>query len=132
MLPNLIHPVPIEIRQIDKAKTHYDKDYREPVQRVARKTTQTLSGQVGWSYEKRVQYTRGGNRFDADGYVLFRYVDLEAKGITLAVNDRFSKVGTLDVNVYIKHLQPQGHYPQFSGPTLVKAFFQDKDPAKKD
>lgn len=130
-LPNLLHPVPVVIRQIDKANTHYDSDFREPVQRVARRNNVTLPGQIAWANDKRVQYTRGGNRYDADGYVLFRYVDLNAAGITLAVDDRFITLGGLAVNVYIKHFQPMGHYTDAGGPTLVKAFFGDKDPAKQ-
>jgi hypothetical protein len=130
-LPNLIHPVPVVIRQIDKANTAYDEEYREPIQRVARRNNTTLPGQVKWANDKRVQYTRGGNRYDADGYVLFRYVDLASVGITLNINDRFMEIGGLAVDVYIKHFQPQGHYPDAGGPTLVKAFFGDKDPAKQ-
>ena len=131
-IPNLLHPVPVQIQQIDKANTVYDDDYREPVQRVTRNTTATLQGQVAWAHDKRVQYTRGGNRYDADGYVLFRYVDLANASIELAIDDKFISIGGLSVNVYIKHFQPMGHYPDIQGPTLLKAFFGDKDPAKQD
>jgi hypothetical protein len=130
-LPNLLHPVPVVIRPIDKPNTPYDSDFREPIQRVARKSDVTLPGQVAWANDKQVQYTRGGNRYDADGYVLFRYADLSAAAITLAVNDRIVSLGGLEVNVYIKHFQPMGHYADAGGPTLIKAFFSDKDPAKQ-
>lgn len=129
-IPNLIHPVPIVIEPIDKPNTEYDEDFREPIQLVARKATKTVPGQVMWSVDKRIQYTRGGNRYDADGYVLFRYVDLVKEGVTLSISDRLVSIGGLTTNVYIQYFQPLGHYPDTGGPTIVKAFFSDKDPAK--
>jgi hypothetical protein len=131
-IPNLLHPVPIEIRQTDKAGTPQDHDFREPINRVKRQPTQTVDGQVAWANDKRIQYTRGGSRYDADGYVLFRYVDLEAKSMELKTGDKLVKIGKITSNVYIVHFQPQGHYTDVGGATLVKAFFSDKDPVKQD
>lgn len=130
-IPNLIHPVPIRIQQIDSGETVYDDDLREPVQQSTRSAIVVVDGQVRWGLDKSYRSERRGAQEDSDGYVLFRYVDLEAKGITLNREDRFLKLGTLDVDVYITSLRPEGHYDDVGGPTLVKAFFADRQPSRQ-
>jgi len=130
-IPNLIHPVPVEIRQIDESETIYDDDMREPVQQSVRASTVTVPGQVKWGMDQNLQTRLRGAEEGSDGYVLFRYVDLAAQGITLAREDRFVKLGNVDVDVYVKALRPEGHYSDQGGPTLVKAFFADRQPSRQ-
>lgn len=130
-IPNLIHPVPILIQQIDTAETLYDDELREPVQQSVRGATVTVDGQVKWGLDQSVDSERRGAQEDSDGYVLFRYVDLQAQGVTLKHEDRFIKLGTLDVDVYVTSLRPEGHYSDTGGPTLVKAFFADRQPSRQ-
>lgn len=130
-IPNLIHPVPIVIRQIDESETIYDDDMREPVQQTVRGASVTVNGQVKWGMEKSFTSTARGAEEGSDGYVLFRYVDLAAAGITLKREDRFLKLGNVDVDVYVKALRPEGHYSDQGGPTLVKAFFADRQPSRQ-
>ena len=129
--PNLLHPVPIIIQQLNKASTIQDDDFREPVQQALHNANKTAPGQVKWISEKDLEVSEAGTMEGADGYVLFRYVDLAARGITLQQNDRIIKMGTLDTDVYIVKLRPEGHYPDIGGPTLVKAFFKDRQPTKQ-
>jgi len=129
--PNLIHPVPIKIQQLDVAETYYDDDYREPVQQAAHKNYAIVPGQIKWGSDDRLSATRGGAEEGADGYVLFRYVDLAKAGITLKLNDRMIQLGKLDTDVYIIRLQPMGHYSDMGGATLVKAYFADRQPARQ-
>lgn len=135
MQPTLIHPIPIEIQQIDRASTFVDEDFGEPVENVSRSATVTVNGQVKWEAFKRASFTAAGVEEKADGFVTMRPVDLRAAGITqLQVNDRIVGIGTGDnkmvVDLYIVRLQPMGHYPSLGGPGLIRAYFRDRHPVK--
>lgn len=129
-VPNLLDPVPVTIVQGDVASTLYDEDAREPVQQLAHQTPVTLQGQVKWGAVEEVEMERQGVAEGADGYVLFRKIDLDVKGVTLAKNDRFTQIGLVETDVYILKLQPMGHYTDQGGHTLVRAWFEDRTPAK--
>ena len=127
--PNLLHPVPVQIEQIDKGTTIYDDDAREPVQRAERKAVVTVPGQANYGSSSNQQYGSGGPREGEGGYVLFRVRDLAAKSITLQSDDRLIGIGELGQDGYITRLQPRGHYPAY-GHTLVRAYFSDRQPTK--
>lgn len=129
--PNLLHPVPIQIEQLDTASTVYDDDYREPVMQAAHATSKTVSGQVKWGLDDELSMAVGGPSEKADGYVLFRYIDLEAQSITLRQNDRLTKIGNVETDVYITSFKPIGHYPSAGGATMIKAFFVDRQPSRQ-
>lgn len=128
--PDLLHPVTIELEQIDRAATRYDDDAREPIQQAARATVVELPGQVKYGSSKDESYHAGGRREGERGYVLFRQRDLDSASVTLAVDDRIKKVGNVDHDSYITRLEPTGHYPAY-GNTLVKAHFADRQPSKQ-
>jgi len=86
---------------------------------------------VRWYDDDRANPTRAGSESEANGYVLFRYVDLAAVSLSLKQGDRIVKMGTINTDVYITSLRPEGHYPDQSGPALVKAFFRDRNPSKQ-
>lgn len=130
-IPRLIHPVPVTIEQIDKSATIYDEDAREPIQFAARPVKKTLNGQVKWQSQFSESNTRAGTIEGASGYVLFRQIDLTAKAIVLQLEDRLSRIGTRDTDVYITNLRPVGHYPDQGGHTMIKAFFDDRQPSKQ-
>lgn len=130
-VPRLIHPVPVTIQQIDKSATIMDEDAREPIQSAARPVSKTLNGQVKWQSQFDEQNTRVGTIESASGYVLFRQIDLTAKSIVLQNEDRISRIGTSDTDVYITNLRPVGHYPDQGGHTMIKAFFDDRQPSKQ-
>lgn len=129
VLPRLIHPVDVELEQQDAGSTHYDRDAREPVQRVARKIKVTVPGQVKWGAFQDVDDYEAGPISDASGYVLFRYVDLTARSATVNKGDRITKIGQQERDLYINRLMPVGHYPDQGGAAMVKAFFSDRQPA---
>ena len=131
VLPNLLHPVPVQIEQIKRTSTPQDDDYREPVQQAIRSPRVTVQGQVKWGADDRAQPAKYGSESESQGYVLFRYVDLKAAGITLQQGDRIVKVGNVEVDVYIIQLRPEAHYPDQNGPSTVKAFFRDRHPSKQ-
>lgn len=130
-IPNLSHPVPIIIRQLDKATTLYDDDYREPIQQSRRLAAVTIPGQVSWGNDKRLVETRGGVELTSTGYVVFRYVDLNGMGITLQLDDRITSMGGVTCDLYIVSFRPMGHYPDVGGPTLLKALFDDRQPMRQ-
>lgn len=130
-IPNLIHPVMITIQQLDKATTIYDDDYREPIQQSRRKALVTCPGQVSWGTDGRLVMTASGVETTSTGYVAFRYVDLNARNITLQHDDRFTKLGSVETNLYIVSFQPMAHYPDTNGPTVLKALFSDRSPMKQ-
>lgn len=130
-IPNLLHPVPVVIAKINRAGTRYDNDAREAVTQAARDSAVTVQGQVKWGLQEGLQPTKTGPKEDASGYVLFRRTDLATAGITLEQNDRFASIGGIDTDVYVSRIEWTGHYPSAGGPTMVKAYFADRQPAKQ-
>ena len=130
-LPRLLHPVDIHVEKIDRAATAYDHDAREPIVQAARKTIVVVPGQVNWGTQKGLEPSKAGPREGASGYVLFRHTDLTVAGLTLEDNDRFAKLGNVDTDLYVDRLEHTAHYGDQGGPTLVKAYFSDRAPAKQ-
>ncbi len=133
--PNLLHPVPIIIQQISRQTALELADAREPIQHAGRAAPVTISGQVNWTSEIGGGVVQVGSRLGEEemvtGYVLFRYLDLRNASITLQKEDRIRKIGNREIDGYIVRFQDVGHYPDASGATLVKAFFEARVPAKK-
>lgn len=129
--PRLLHPVPVQIERVDIGATVFDDDAREPVGQVAVSAVVTIDGQVKYGSSKQLSYQSGaGVQENEKGYVLFRQRDLDAQSITLQPSDRIIKIGRVDHDVYITRLMPAGHYGEHGGNTLVKAFFEDRQPSK--
>lgn len=139
MIPNLQHPVPVTIAQIVRGAAEQDAGYRELVQAVKsapeRAPDVSCPGQVKWNAKDAVEVTIGGVVERADGYVVFRTVDLRAVGISqLQVNDIIRSMGygpnQQTAQVYIIKLEPFGHYADAGGAALIKAWFKDRAPAR--
>jgi hypothetical protein len=128
--PRLIHPVQITIEQVDKPATLYDKDAREPVQQVARKTPVTLPGQVSYGSSSDFSPSATGPQSGEDGYVAFLARELERRDVTLVVGDRIRHIGKNEHDAYVTRVQPRGHYPEY-GHTYIRAYFADRQPAKR-
>lgn len=131
MIPNLIHPCDVKIKQILKSSTIMDEDAREPVQQAKRAATKTVPGQPKWGQQYGLGAGKAGAVEGSDGYVLFRKIDLDAASVTLQPNDRFVQIGHVMTDVYIIKLEWCGHYQDQSGPTMVKAHFADRQPSKQ-
>lgn len=127
-IPNLLHPVPIDVVSIDSANTVQDDNHRESVQQSVTTSTLGVPGQVKW-FSEEMEVDAGGRKVKATGYVLFRYLDLTARGVTLKFNNRFTKIGNTICLVFVVGFTPAGHYPDQGGATMVKAFFNDRQPA---
>ena len=131
MIPRLLHPATIELEQAASAQTVYHEDAREPIGTIARDDVKTIQGQVKWGTTKGLGMSAPGPEENAAGYVLFRKVDLDAQSITLAINDRIKKMGHVNTDVYVIRLEWIGHYTDQSGPTMVKAWFEDRSQARE-
>ena len=136
VLPNLIHPIDIEIQQISRSTTIVDPDFDEPVENVARAPTITCKGQVKWEDDDQQRPTKIGSDSGTEGYMLFRRIDLRNKGIpTLNQGDRFISIGSgankVPIDVFVVKLKYIGGYTDRKGSTMVKAFFRDRHPAKQ-
>lgn len=131
-IPMLLHPIPVSIQVSMPANTFFDDDFRETVQQSARSATVIVNGQPKWGKDVSLDMQKGGAREDSIGYVLFRYVDLDAASVDLKRGDRFTKIGTRDVEVYITEMLPEAHWDDQGGPTTVKAFFTDRQPGNQN
>lgn len=134
--PRLLHPVPVELRKADRKFTAaYDENLREPVGQVRRKQKPIkLTAQVKIKDTDATTATEGGEQRQSNGYMLFLTADLKKKGVTIDIGDRVVKIGTGDnareVDYYIVKFHWRGHYPEHGGPTMVKAFFEDRQPSR--
>ena len=129
-IPNLLHPVAVTLHQKALAATAMDDDAREPIQVVGRDEAIQLLGQPRFkSLGSAASYHPGGVQIATEGYLLFRYVDLTARGVTLQHGDRISQIGHLTVDVYIERLEPTAPHVGF-GNTMVKAHCRDRTPSK--
>lgn len=129
-VPNLLHPVDCTISRIDRAGTLYDTEAREPVQAAKRAVSVVVPGQAKWFSENELNVQAAGPDKVSRGYVLFRKVDLDARGFMIAVDDRITGQGFLIDEVYIIRIEPIAHYPDQGGATMFKAHFSDRNPAK--
>jgi hypothetical protein len=125
-VPNLLHPVKITLQRRNVIDTLFDEDMREPIGQTSYYAEETLAGQVSWENKDNVYVDEKGTQLKAIGYVLFRYVDLESKGITLKYQDRIKKIGRHEEELYIINTKPIGHYPDQDGATLIRAYFTDR------
>jgi hypothetical protein len=130
-IPNLIHPIPIVFRQINESTTIYDEHHREPVQQSKWGSNITVMGQIKWAEEKALTIAVNGKILNADGYVLFRYIDLQAKTVTLKGNENITSIGGVNQDLYVLKLRPVASYNDVGGSTMVKAFFEDRQPKRQ-
>lgn len=134
--PRLIHPIPVFIRKIQRSITLQDDSARAPRGQARRKQKPIrLLAQVKIGDTDNPAATPGGVTESSEGYLLFRTFDLNAQRTTIDRGDEIVQIGEGDnaraVDYYITKLQHRGHYPQWKGNTLVKAFFTDLKPSRQ-
>jgi len=111
-----------------------DDDAREPVGKVVRDAEIVLPGQVYWQ-DETFQSSREGLVAKTLGYILLRRYDLDIAGTDIYEGDEIVKFGLyqaeLDRTFFIYRLRYRGHYPDMHGHTLIKAWFTDKAPVRR-
>jgi hypothetical protein len=135
-IPRLIHPIPVFLRKADREQTALmDDNLNEPVGQVRREQTPIkLMAQHGNVKDSAAMATEGGVNEKSDGYLLFLTADLNAARVTIERGDRVVQIGDGDVgrevDFYIVKLKYMGHYPRQRGPTLVRAYYEDRHPSR--
>lgn len=133
-LPNLIHPVPVQLEIFDVAGQVMDDEAREPVHgaRNASGDLVTLEAQVSYPQDQGIVMEAGGVRLTSSGHILVRRADLRDLGVAPKRGDRIVQIGegenALTVNLFITGFQPMAHYTDQGGPTLMRYNFEDRDP----
>lgn len=128
--PHLLHPVPVELRKLNRTATKWDDKAREPVGHTIRDAAVTLQAQVQYNRIEEPIPDFLGVRHDSKGYLLFLWRDLEAAGVAVERGDKIAKIGNRTVDYYVSHFEDAGHYQEF-GATLLKAYFVDRDPGEQ-
>lgn len=137
MRPNLIHPIPVFLRQSERELTAVqDDNLHEPVGQVRRPQSPIrLLAQVSWGKDEDQDAVEGGRAGSSDGYLLFRTSDLRSKHVTLAIGDRVTQIGdgnaAQQTDLYFVSFKWMGHYPDQRGASLVRAYFEDRSPSRE-
>jgi len=127
--PNLIHPIPVVLEQLDKAATLYDEDAQEPIGRPEY-TQVRLQAQVKWRAIDDPDWMWSGRRESWKGYLLFKRSTLVTRGVTIAKGDQITTIGHRACRLYVEEFEDAGHYPDIGGNGLMLAFFSDRSPAE--
>jgi hypothetical protein len=116
--PTLIHPVKVELTQIDPATTPAkDPEFGEPTGKPVYLAPVTITAQLALGTTRAFEQRPGGDDERSDGHITVR-IDtfaVEAPGRTLKKGDRITKlyVGQATetaVNWHIIQVEPRAHY----------------------
>lgn len=132
----LIHPITVYLRKADKDQTAVmDDGLHEPVGQVRRKRKPIrLVAQVNDGRTNDPIASSGGVVENSDGYLLFRTKDLRVARTSVERGDRIVQIGESPndhaVDYYIVKLKYLGHYPDKKGASLVRAYYEDREPSR--
>jgi len=130
--PNLIHPVPVYVERVaDADDTLWDEDANEPIGERERQSAVRLRAQVRWRSIEDPDWQWAGVDEKTRGYLVFRYRDLERRGVTIERGDRITKVGKRTVNLFVTGFEDAAHYTDLGGAGFLLAFFEDRTPAER-
>ncbi len=126
MIPRLIHPVDVKIKQL-KRPLEKDPDTQQPT-KVYYKEVE-LRGQVEWRNSHALQVGEGGLIPVSNGHIIFLERTLKIKRISLRMNDVITEVdGEMPeddegnpVELLIVDVPPRAHYKH---KTMRKAVFK--------
>lgn len=132
----LIHPITVFLRKADKEQTAVmDDELHEPVGQVRRRLKPIkLTAQINDGKSNDATASSGGVVLESDGYLLFRTEDLRTARTSVEIGDRVVQVGEKpndhEVDYYITKLKYMGHYPGKKGASLVRAYYEDREPSR--
>lgn len=133
-VPNLIHPIDVVVRLLNREGTTNRDFFREPVGKAKRSRNDILvPGQV-FDQDNINRTIETGLKEITEGYVVFRVIDLLRAEMKLQVGDRIVSFGSDEllepVNLYFYRFRRKGHYRR--GRTLVHGWYADKSPTRID
>jgi len=121
-LPRLLHPIKIEVLQIEK-KTKMDTVGKYPKRHVYRKKY-TFQGQVRYRSIAEPEWAGTGAADVIEGWVTT--VKNKLNNYIPKRGDKFVKFGNQDVSVYLTNIEYLGQYKR--GFTLIRLHFMDRLP----
>lgn len=133
-IPELIEPVFIKIKQLDKPATVYSSGVsgkREIMNAPVLGSEITLPAQIVFGDgDQKPNFSQLGTDEQSKGYLVLRYVDVTSAAVVLQKGDKITKLGQLDVEYYLLHTQgdPAAHFSSIGGFTLFRMFFSDRKP----
>lgn len=121
MTPRLIHPVKIELTQIDGSSTpRVDPQFREPVDTPVYQPPLVVTAQLALGRTDQYRQDAGGDDPVTDGHVTLRAVDWKREGggrklnkgdrITRLYVDREQQDGVQVVRWVVEEVRPAAHY----------------------
>ena len=136
MIPNLIHPIKVTIERMNTSEMVMDDDAREPIHgaRSASSDAVIIDAQIKIESEAAPDYEPGGPRQVESGYILCRTKDMDQKlgsGVIFKRGDRITKMGRrTGLDLYITRHQPMGHWPDQQGTTIIRFYYEGRDPVQ--
>lgn len=148
-IPNLIHPISVDIHRQDRSVTIFDRRSRAPVRTLVRRgeagsTSESLDLEAQVHFDdgfiNRPRFPAGGKEEHTVGYLLFRYVDLIAAGVVtenpdgtvtvgFAAGDRIVRIGRRNCNYFVAWFRDVAGYDDVDELTLLEVNFADRNPA---
>jgi len=148
VIPNLIHPIPVQIQRVKPSLTVFDPVAREPVRQLWKEgqgpglgSVTELEAQVNWNDGKigKPDNRPGGPELKSDGYLLFRVFDLVNAGVAteeadgtlpLAISrgDRLVRIGRRVTELYVVFFRDVAGYTDQAGCTMLEVDFADREP----
>lgn len=133
-VPELIEPIEVVIKQLDKVKTVQNggvNGMREIVNAPILSPDIKIQAQVAFGDSEQLGImSQLGTEEQVKGYMVLRYADIASLAVKLQRGDRVTKLGQLDVEYYLLHGQgdPAAHFSSIGGFTLTRMFFSDRNP----
>ena len=132
--PKLIEPIDVLIESLDKTKTRYSSGRagrREKKNRTVYKTAVSVPAQVVFTNEEqKTKFNTLGADERSKGYLVVRFIDLQALGIDLKRGDRIKDL-TKDP-LYLLHStnKPAAQFSSLGTFSIARVFFGDRKPIK--
>ena len=127
----LYFAIEVEIHPADRVHTAVqDPDLKEPVGEVKRPSTPIkLLAQKGLGQDVKLTASEGGGLLHADGYLVFRRLDLDELEYLPAYGDRIAVIAGDATDYYIHKLTRRGH--KNGRWNLMKCWYSDQAPTRQ-
>lgn len=129
LVPSLLHPNNVTIEPKEAASALVDDYSSEIIRGSGRGTEFIIPAQVHWEREKDADPHQQDIVESSTGHITVRRWDAERLGVSLPKRgDRITKLDDAAVRLYIIRTTPLGHYSASDKPTLLRAYFTDREP----
>lgn len=130
--PPLIEPIDVVIAQIDKTNTRYSggvSGRRESKNFTIFKTPVTIPAQVVFgNKDQETNFSGLGADEQVAGYLVVRFIDLQALGVDLKRGDKITSLSDEDLFLLHSSNKPAAQFSSLGTFTLARVFFGDRNP----